>query len=388
VTEGPVFHVEPQGGLGNRMIQYMVALKFRQLLPEARISNVHLPEWDIEHPAIDSPGPVESIGSVHHVDLPGLAVRAGAGLIRRIECAAWGQRLENFLSPEVYRSMFCAATATPEFDARHLICPVRAAEILRGDMFYPLTPVEFYADIVAQTGLVPVFMGQTERNTYTDRLRARFPSATFLPSRGPRADFELIRSARNIVVGVSTFIWLAAWLSHAEQIFIAVSGLFNPVQYPAADLLPFGDPRYKFYLLPVNYGVPVVYHAAVHEMIAPFWRLLPAETLQRQLREAPRFDPTVEEMAAAVDPSFYLAANPDVAAQVGHGNHDGAVRHYREHGHRQMRLPFAINAEWYALRYKMAAVELAQGDYSSFAHHFVAVGRAHGYRPIPDAAST
>jgi hypothetical protein len=31
----------------------------------------------------------------------------------------------------------------------------------------------------------------------------------------------------------------------------------------------------------------------------------------------------------------------------------------------------------------MAAFEVAQGDYSNFAHHYIAVGRARGYRPLP-----
>lgn len=385
MTDGPVFHVEPQGQLGNRMIQYMVALKFRDLMPDTRISNVHLPEWRIEHPPIESPEQAETVGRGHHIDLAGLAARVRAGEIRRIVFPGWGQRLENFLPLDVYRSVFRPTPANPpEFDSRHLLCPVRAGDILHSGLFYPLTPVEFYADVVAQTGLVPVFMGQTEPNRYTDRLRERFPTAIFLDTRGPLGDFALIRSAKNIVVGVSTFIWLAAWLSEADHIFMAVSGLFNHMQYPAADLLPFNDPRYRFWLFPINYGVPLELHAAAHRRIAPLWRQVSHPALRQMLLQAPRFDTPLEALLAEFDPAFYLKAHPDIAALLGSDNHEAARQHYAQHGHRQSRAPFPMDPIWYSLRYPIAAFEQSQGDYASFFHHFAAVGRRRGYRPLPD----
>lgn len=387
MTDGPVFHVEPQGELGNRMIQYMAALKFRHLLPGTQISNVSLPEWGIHHPPIESPGPVETIGTVHHIDLSSLAARARAGHIRRIECAAWGQRLENFLGPEHYRSVFRSpAPGSPSFDHRYLVCPIRGGDNLIGSWFYPLTPVEFYADIVAQTGLTPVFLGQIESNLYTDRLRARFPSGVFLEPRPRLDDFEQIRGAKNIVVGVSTFHWLAAWLSHADRIFLAVNGLFNPMQYPAAFMVPLDDPRYKFYLFPLNFGVPLEHHAAAHRRIAPYWRQMPAAALRRLWLEAPRFEPSPESMHDALDCEFYLASNPDVAAGVGRDNADGARLHYRQHGYHQSRAPFRLDPTWYTLRYPTAALEMAQGDYPSLLHHFAAVGRQRGYQPVPDTS--
>jgi len=32
----------------------------------------------------------------------------------------------------------------------------------------------------------------------------------------------------------------------------------------------------------------------------------------------------------------------------------------------------------------MAAFEVAKGDYANFAHRYIAVGRARGYRPLPE----
>ena len=61
------------------------------------------------------------------------------------------------------------------------------------------------------------------------------------------------------------YAWLAAWLScSAENIFLPVNGLFNPMQKNGVDLLPFDDLRYKFFLFPINYAVPVERHADLH----------------------------------------------------------------------------------------------------------------------------
>jgi hypothetical protein len=50
---------------------------------------------------------------------------------------------------------------------------------------------------------------------------------------------------------------------------------------------------------------------------------------------------------------------------------------------REQRLPLRLSPAWYAARYPIAAFEVAQGDYSSLAHHYIAVGKARGYRPVP-----
>ena len=76
-----------------------------------------------------------------------------------------------------------------------------------------LIPPDFYEALLAETGLAPVFMGQIEDTPYLRTLRTRFPKARFLPSLGAAMDFARIRAARFIVPSISTFSWLAAWLS-------------------------------------------------------------------------------------------------------------------------------------------------------------------------------
>jgi hypothetical protein len=379
-----VFHLEPVGNLGNLMIEYMAALKFASLVPGCRISNIRLPTWGIDHPPIASPGPTAYQRDQQYLDLS-LATSMRDGRVARIEWTGYGQRMEYFLPREHYDAIFVPPfSSNVGFGQDYLVCPVRAGDVLHGPSpAYPLTPVEFYADIVAQTGLTPVFIGQTELNDYTARLRERFPAAPFLHSGDPMLDFEMIRQSKNIVVGVSTFVWLAAWLSHADTIHMAVSGLYNPMQKRDVDLLPFGDARYHFWLFPINHATPLAEHAVAHRRIAPYWRLVPHDTLQRQFAEAPRFERTLAMMEAAFDEHYYLAANGDVAEVVRTGGLTSGLQHYRNHGYIERRYPFPLDEIWYAARYPLAAFEVAQGDYADFAHHYLMIGKSRGYRPTP-----
>lgn len=380
----PVFHLRPQGMLVNRMIEYMVALKFVSLVPNCRISNIALPQWGIRHPPIDSPGPVAVERQQQHIDLRRLAAAMYAGQIRRVDWEGYGQRLENFLPRAHYRDVFRPpAGLRVGYGPDVLVCHVRAAEILDGsNPDYPLIPAAFYADLVACTGLRPVFVGQTEPNAYTMALRERFPKATFREPQDIVVDFETIRQSRNVVVGVSTYAWLAAWLSDADNIFLTVNGLLNPMQARNVDLLPFGDSRYRFWLFPINYGVRLAQHAALHRRLEPYWRLLPHAVLQQQIVLAPRFERRLEAMLAAFDEAYYLATNGDVAAAVQAGSIASGAEHYRHWGFAECRLPFALDRGWYAAQYPLAGFEVAQGDYTDFSHHYLMVGRQRGYRPV------
>jgi hypothetical protein len=355
----PVFHLDTKGRLANLMIQYMVALKFVDLLPGCAISNIQIPAWKISH------APIPSAGAV--------AV----------------ERMENFLPRERYQQVFVSPfDAAMGYGSDYLVCPVRAEDILNTpNKEYVLTPVEFYSDIVAMTGLKPVFIGQTRANAYMDRIRAAFPQAIFRePQRNPLVDFETIRQSRNVVVSVSTYAWLAAWLSGSvENIYLAVSGLFNPMQKPQVDLLAFGDARFKFFLFPINYAVPLGRHAGLHQRIAPFWRLMPHSALRQQLAGAPRFERKLDDALMVFDEAFYLEAYPDVAAAAKRFGPGFARAHYASNGFAERRLPMRLDRVWYASEYPLAAFEVAQGDYAEFAHHYMVVGRARGYVPNPPA---
>jgi hypothetical protein len=87
--------------------------------------------------------------------------------------------------------------------------------------------------------------------------------------------------------------------------------------------------------------------------------------------------------AIQFDETYYLESNPDVKAAVAAGSLGSGRHHDITHGFNEYRQPFALHSFWYADRYPMAALEVAQGDYADLHHHYVAIGKARGYRPVP-----
>ncbi len=73
----------------------------------------------------------------------------------------------------------------------------------------------------------------------------------------------------------------------------------------------------------------------------------------------------------------------DVAGGIQAGWLASGRDHYAMYGFKERRPPFALDAAWYAAEYKLAALEVAYGNYIDFTHHYVDVGRARGYRPTP-----
>lgn len=381
---GPIFHVERRGGLAGRMIQYMVAVRFQSQVPGCRIANVSLPEWGIALPPLPLSQPAAAEEQLHAVD-GGLVERVRSGAVRCVVYTGRGHRVENFPRLAICRGLFgTPAAQAPRLTPRDLACPLGSGGEPEDDgPFHPLTPAQYYAEIAAETGLRPVFVGDAPA-PYLAALRAQLPQAAFVDAGDPLRNFLTVQSAGTIVVGVATWGWLAAWLSHAERIFMTVNGAFNPQQFGFVDLLPFGDARYHFDLFPINYAVPMAHLAAAHQRLAPFWRPVPQEVLRRQIQEAPRLDPPHDVILEHFDAAYYLAANPDVAEVIGADNAEGARQHYLLLGMKEHRLPFPLSPAWYAARYPMAAFEVAQGDHANFAHHYIAVGKERGYRPLPE----
>jgi hypothetical protein len=226
-------------------------------------------------------------------------------------------------------------------------------------------------------------MGQLERNVYSDHLREEFPKATFISSGGPEFDFETIRASSNIVPSVSTFAWTAAWLSNAERIFLPVTGFYNPMQEARIDLLPFSDPRYRFYLFPVNYAIQPLDIFRTHDAIVPYIRELPIEMIKELKRSQPRFGKLLKDYEAVFDEASYLRRFPEIRTALQRGFFISGLEHFVKVGFNLNLLPFDFDVSWYIRRYPIAAMEVAQGDFVDLPHHYVAVGRERGYLPLP-----
>ncbi len=378
----PVIQVSPMGNVGNRMIQYMAALALADRVERARVVQIHLPEWGIQiAPLAEPPRPMEIV-TTPAIDQDRLALALNAGSLAGVDIRTYAQRMSNFGPPSRYRDVFKSPLIRGAGPGELLI------NIRQGDVLdarhpdYVLLPIDFYADLVAQTGLAPVFMGQLEDTPYIEALRRRFPAARMVPSQGAVADFAFIRASRHIVPAISTFSWLAAWLSEADTIHLPIIGLFNPAQSRATDLLPLDDTRYSFSLFPFHYAVPVAGFEAAHASIRQLWRLLPADALRTLLARQP---PPRDHAAylRAFDESFYLHHHPDIARVVADGHMPSGRHHFEHHGFFEGREPIAIDYAWYCATYPIAAIEMSQGDACDPVDHWVRFGRARGYRRGP-----
>jgi hypothetical protein len=404
MSNGPVVHISQMGNLGNQMIQYMVARAVADYAGPARLSAVGLSLFGLHHPLIEGDFPATEIVTGPRVEVDRLARALATGRLQRVDIRTYGQRIENFLPAQAYRPVFvadaAAATGLATAGAAaglatagagtglaaagaaddELLCNIRQGDILDGHHpDYVLLPIAFYADLVALTGLRPVFLGQLDDTPYLQALRARFPMARFVASEGAAVDFERIRRSRHIVPAISTFSWLAAWLSDAEQIFLAVLGLFNPAQNRAVDLLPLYDSRYRFFQFPAHYASPVAGFAAAHAALGGLWRQMPGCELAALLSATPpprRKGP----YCAAFDEHFYRASHADIAAAIDAGQLPSGRHHYETCGFDEGRIAFALDRAAYCQDYPIAALEIAQGAYWAPEHHWLECGRARGYR--------
>jgi hypothetical protein len=76
-------------------------------------------------------------------------------------------------------------------------------------------------------------------------LLKRYPGE--VRSHGAIADFQFVRAARKILMSVSTFCWMAAWLSEADRIYFPLGSPY-PLFEKAEDrrLIVFDDQRYVY----------------------------------------------------------------------------------------------------------------------------------------------
>ena len=257
------------------MIRYMVSRKLSSFVPDLAISNVDLAYWGISEPVIAprTDDLVCKLTAEQHVPFNQIQYLSSAKKLSRVEWFGYGQRMENFPPKQICRDLFQVeqdvGTSLPR-DC--LLCPIRAGEIL--DAIHPgytVVPIGFYEEIVEETGLRPVFMGQLAQNAFTDKLRKRFPNALYLPHCSAIDDFQTIRKAHHIVVPVSTFAWLAAWLSNATTIIMPVFGIFNPKLFSLHDLLPLAEPQYRFFAFPEVPAVPLAELEEVHRAMHRRW---------------------------------------------------------------------------------------------------------------------
>ena len=381
-----IVHVDRTGGLGNQMFQHMAALLLLSRL-HAQLSGVELPEWGIFQPD-KRPGQQKTftVQRDTHMRMPIEKIMAAveAGTVDCVNLRNYMQHMDNLLPASMYRDVYVDRNPQRLVGDDELLINVRGNEILGGGApDYVLIPVQYIHQIVAETGLKPVLMGQLTPGPYLDALREGLPEARLLPSRGIAEDFSTIRNARHIVISISTFSWLGAWLSNAERIFFPVAGLFNPFQRDDIDLLPLDDPRYRFDLFPFYVALPADQAVAQHRSIEGLWRREGPRQLRIMRAARPRVPVDLERISAFFDEDYYLRQHWDVGGAKRNGIVPSGYEHFLRVGHAENREPFELDRGWYCRQYPMACLEIGQGDYVSCHHHYAEVGALRGYKPVP-----
>lgn len=387
--------IRPLGNMGNRALQYLAAEGIRQRAPDIAVENIALQEWGmrVEHPAPPLRRFLRTGEHRYRLDVAGLADALQRGLVESVLLDGYAFHMDNYPPRAVARRLFGptrgGAQATG-FAAHELVCSIRAAEVLdAAHADYLVLPPEYYRQLAARSGLALVFFGQLGEDAYSRGLREAFPEARFVNAVNPEYDFEMLRRSQNIAVSVSSFSWLAAWLSEARKIYLPVCGMLHPVQHPHQSYLPLDEPEYEYTLFPFAKAV------SLHKEPAKFLAL--QDRLGRQARPAgvaelrqllARADGLFARipLLSGFDEAFYLTRYPDVAGVLARGEASGlgsALEHFYLFGFFEGRQPLALDEAFYTAAYPDAAMAIAEGFYASPLHHFQAEGFARGYNPVP-----
>ena len=241
--------------MANRMLQYLYAKELQRNFPEYDVTGYAIPEWDLVGPP-PSPGkrrfPKLTIQRfdpklIHTMIAEG---RLDQLMIRSV-CGNFAALPDRAFANSLFDASHVQATATTDDD---IVIHVRLDDILVPGRHRDYGPLQlgFYQQVVERSGRRPVFIGQLGDDWYSDALRQRFNDATFLEGGSVLHDFETLRRAHHVVLAISTFSWMAAWLSDAKTIHYPLSGLFHPMQVASVDMIPLDDPRYRFYLFPTR----------------------------------------------------------------------------------------------------------------------------------------
>lgn len=262
--------ITPYGNIGNQLFQYMFALaiKFRSNAPVI-ISGLDIQEFGIKNNNTNDQSLNLDIKS-HIVPLDNLVkfIEKTENIDINLKCLSTRMSYYSKHHQEYKKLLKPKNKVQSGYDEKHLLINVRGAEIATGihKNYLPI-PLSFYERIIKETQLKPVFIGQLYNDEYSTSLKEKFPNALFPQFKSWEDDFNILRTSINIIPAISTFSWLASWLSEtAKNIYFPIMGLYHPLARPDIDMLPLGDERYHFYLSELlNWGVP---EDTIHSLIS------------------------------------------------------------------------------------------------------------------------
>ncbi len=384
-----------KGNPGNIAMMYMTALKLKKTLGFGKVINTSIPIFGIELEDQNLGGLIglHDTLSCNQASRGLMAFDAYRDIIERSSAAflsmeGFYQHVGNFPHPgEVdYEEIFIADAQSEHGRADELVISIRGGDILDAiHKDYTMIPIEFYDFLIRKTGLKPLFFGQLGNNPYCEALRTRFPHARFITGSNPRSDFNFLRKSIHIVPSVSTFSWLAAWLSRAEKIYLPLTGLLNPNQHKGSFLVPRDDARYEFFLFPTNYALHVDRYTEYLGPVSGLWTQVSGQRLDDICAPRPRTEKNIGSYLRIFNEKDYVEMYPDRTQLRDRFGLCGLVNDYLSNGFIQGRQPCRLDVSWYARQYPAAAMDVSNNLYYDEMHHYSEVGRSMGYVPTaPD----
>jgi hypothetical protein len=241
--------IKPSGRLANLMSQLMFADNLRRGCRQTvAVEGYDIPEWGLSKPASDTQTSPIEIGS-HLTRLAPCRMMIDAFKPQLIRLERPIFRVGNYGKPREYQSLFPVSESVVKIPDDCLLIHIRAGDVatLTHDKYGPL-PIRYYEYLIGQTGLRPLFINEPGRTHYLDLLKSSFPKAETIGGASAIEDFEIIRSAKNVALSVSSFSWMATFLSsRVQQIHLPLAGHFDPADDPTPDFLPLNDNRYIFH---------------------------------------------------------------------------------------------------------------------------------------------
>jgi len=377
------------GNPGNILPIYLTALKMQSVLGFGTISNVRIPLFDIDLPNFDLGTPPGGLHDFFHPSgrrhglLPfnGLKKAILSSDSRFLSLEGIYQNINNFPTRDEldYEACFPPLALKEGGGEDELVINIRGGEVLQGiSDLYPMIPVEFYRFIADKTQKKCIFYGQIDDSPYMDELRQAFPDATYIRSRGVAEDFDFIRKSRHIIPCISTFSWMASWMSNAQRIYFPIAGVLNPAQHYYGMLLPIDDPRYEFYMFPVYEALHVNDYRAYIDPVRNAWRYMSPDSLRYAIRNRTS---NLDSYLTAFDTKDFLELYPDAQDEFNNYGLRGLTNTYMNRWFAEGRLPVRVDRGFYTRTYPQAASDMSEGRYKDETEHFVLCGQYQGYKP-------
>jgi hypothetical protein len=212
------------------------------------VEGYNIPEWGLCKPLTDIPSSNIIIGSHLTRTIPCcLMIDTFKPQLINLDRPIF--RVDNYGKPQDFLPLFPYSEPSAAIPDDCLLIHIRAGDVaaLTNDKYGPL-PIRYYEYLIVKTALRPLFISEQGRNDYFDLLKATFPNAEMIGGTSAIADFQIIRNAKNVALSVSSFSWMATFLStRVQQIHLPIAGHFDPMNDPFPDFLPINDSRYVFH---------------------------------------------------------------------------------------------------------------------------------------------